>query len=477
MVSGKRQGPVQYVLRERTFSGTADEILPQLDELIESLLGFRKLLLSRQDTRAPRAKAAGRRRPRAKALASLAAALMLILAPVSATGQSAPPPENEASSQDQPPAEPEEASPQAQPPDASQQTSPNPWRNVTFGATFEGYYQYNWNRPPDRSLVLRAYDTRGNTFGIQQAALVVDAPPDVDAGRRYGLRVDLQFGQATETVQGSPANEPRPDVYRHVWQAYGTYLFPVGAKGLQTDFGKFASMLGYETNYAKDNQAFSRAYLFNFLPFYHSGLRATLPVNDSVSVLYMLTNGIQQTEDFNDFKSNHFAAIVKPVSMVTWTINYYFGQEQSDNGEPGGPDGFFRVFDTYVAVTPTAALSLGLDVNYVTNEVNQSDPALSLQGIGVYSRYQITAPSAVGVRYERLDDEGLFGGIDQVLQEITLTAEHKLADGFIVRAEFRRDWSNELFFPGRLGAADPRGHQNTALIGGIWVIGNKTGTW
>ena len=56
-------------------------------------------------------------------------------------------------------------------------------------------------------------------------------------------------------MQGSPANEPRPDVYRHIWQAYGTYLFPVGANGLQTDFGKFASMLGYETNYAKDNQA------------------------------------------------------------------------------------------------------------------------------------------------------------------------------------------------------------------------------
>ena len=35
-------------------------------------------------------------------------------------------------------------------------------------------------------------------------------------------------------------------------------------------------MLEYETNYAKDNQACSRAYLFNFLPFYHSGVRLTL---------------------------------------------------------------------------------------------------------------------------------------------------------------------------------------------------------
>jgi hypothetical protein len=363
-----------------------------------------------------------------------------------------------------------------EPAPAETQKDPNPWRNVTFGATVEGYYEYNWNKPPDRSLALRAYDTRANTLGLQQAALVVDASPDVDAGRRYGLRVDLQFGQATETVQGSPANEPRPDVYRHVWQAYGTYIFPLGP-GLQADFGKFASILGYETNYAKDNQAFSRAYLFNFLPFYHSGLRLTYPVTDRVSLLYMLTNGIQQTEEFNDFKSNHFAAVLKPVPSVTWTVNYYFGQEQPDNGQPGGPDGFFRVFDTYVTVTPAEALTLGLDVNYVTNEINNEDPSRSLQGIGTYARYQFTGAAAIGLRYERLDDEGLFGGQDQVLHEATLTAEYKLSDGFLLRGEFRRDWSTEPFFPGPLGTADLRRHQNTALLGAVWVVGNKSGVW
>ena len=234
------------------------------------------------------------------------------------------------------------------PPPADPTPSSNPFEHILFGAGLEGYYQYNWNEPYDRVNLLRAYDTRANVFGIQQADIVVESAPDVDAGRRFGARIDLQFGQATETVQGGAANEPRPDVYRHVWQAYGTYVFPVG-RGLQADFGKFASKLGYETNYAKDNNNFSRAYLFNFLPFYHSGLRVTLPVTDKVTAMYMLTNGIQQTEDFNNFKSNHFAAIIKPRAKVTWTTNYYFGQEQPDGGEPDGPDGFFRVFDTYVA--------------------------------------------------------------------------------------------------------------------------------
>src|SRR5262245_34396310 len=267
----------------------------------------------------------------ARALASALAGAAIVVATIApAAAQSAPAPPAPAEAPQTTPAAP----------------ATNPFEHFRFGATLEGYYQYNWNRPPDRINLLRAYDTRANVFSIQQTALVFESVTDVPAGRRFGARIDLQFGQATETVQGSPANEPRPDVYRNIWQAYGTYVFPVG-KGLQADFGKFASILGYETNYAKDNNQFSRAYLFNFLPFYHSGLRLSLPVNDKVTLMYMLTNGVQQTEDFNDYKSNHVAAIVKPTGKVLWTVNYYFGQEQPDGGHPTGPDGVFRVFDTY----------------------------------------------------------------------------------------------------------------------------------
>ena len=227
-------------------------------------------------------------------------------------------------------------------------------------------------------------------------------------------------------------------------------------------------MLGYETNYAKDNQAFSRAYLFNFLPFYHSGLRLTLPVNDKVSLLYMLTNGIQQTEEFNDFKSNHFAAIVKPTSMVTWTINYYFGQEQPDGGEPGGPDGFFRVFDTYVTVTPTPALTLGVDVNYVTNEVEQvDDPSLSLQGLGAYAR--VSVHESGGTRHP-LRAAGRRG----IVWRDRSGAARDDADRRIQAGRRLPRCAASSAATGRTsrssrppGAVDLRGDQNTALLGGL----------
>jgi hypothetical protein len=389
-------------------------------------------------------------------LSALIAALVLAALPGTARGQA--------------PAEPEDSQAAAAAPEQE------PWRAVRFGVTLEAYYEFNFNEPPNRVSLLRAYDTRANTFAIQQATALAELAPDVEAGRRYGLRVDLMYGQATETVQGSPANEPRPEVYRQIWQAYGSYVFPVG-RGLRTDFGKFASNLGYETNYAKDNDQFSRAYLFNFLPFYHSGLRASLPVHDKVTLMYMLTNGIQQTEEFNNFKSNHFSAVVTPLPNVSWTTNYYFGQEQPDGGEPDGPDGFFHVLDSYVAWTPTDRVGFGFDVNHVTNDVRKDEDSVSLDGFGVYARYKLAPPATVAVRYERLDDAGLFGGIDQELQEVTLTGEWKFAEGFLVRGEFRRDWSSEPFFTGSRGADDLKDGQSTALIGLVWWIGNKTGVW
>lgn len=342
----------EYELPPRRISGSHAEKLEQIDAAIQELLDL-KVLECAADQPNVRFIATPRRThwfAMTVTILMLLVLLVLLIGTRPARAQepvTAPAP--------RPPA----AAAQAPPPDDF-------WSHLTFGATFEGYYEYDGNRPDDRVIPLRAYDARANTFGIQQAALVVDDAPDVSKAQRFGLRLDLQFGQAVAVLQGSTANEPRPDLYRNVWQAYGTYVFPVG-KGLQVDFGKFASDLGYETNYAKDDFNFSRAYLFNFLPYYHTGLRTTLPISDTLTVMYMLTNGAQQTEDFNNFKSNHFTAIVKPAQSVTWTTSYYFGQERADNGQPDGPDGWFRVFDTQAAVEPTDALSLALDVTHVSN--------------------------------------------------------------------------------------------------------------
>ena len=109
--------------------------------------------------------------------------------------------------------------------------------NLSYNLYIDGYYAYNFNSPIGRANLLRAYDVSSNAFSLNQATVVFESATDPDHGKRFGARLDLQFGQATQTLQGNSANEPRPGIYRNVFQAYGTYVAPV-AKGLTIDFGK-----------------------------------------------------------------------------------------------------------------------------------------------------------------------------------------------------------------------------------------------
>jgi hypothetical protein len=372
--------------------------------------------------------------------------------------------------------------------------------DTTVNVTLDGYYGYNFNRPVGGINLLRAYDVSSNSFSLNQAAVVIERAPNLEAGRRWGLRLDLQYGQATETVQGNAANEPRPQVYRPVWQAYGTYVLAVG-KGLTVDFGKFASSLGYETNYTKDNFNYSRSYFFNLLPFYHFGFRSKLPLNDKVTVMYHLMNGTQQSEDFNGFKSHHFAVVVTPTRRISGQVNYYFGQEQHDRNpalnptfapvasQPGlstgvirpVPSGRLHIFDTYYTFNVTKNLTLAVEGDYVVGRVFRESPPATVWGGAGYARYQLTPKFAVAGRLEYLSEKvssagALFSGVSQALKENTITAEYKFADGFLGRAEYRRDFSNQPFFlseqSGRL-----KKEQNTATLGLVWWFGTKGGTW
>jgi hypothetical protein len=334
---------------------------------------------------------------------------------------------------------------------------------------------------------------------LSQASLILDHPPDIAAGHRWGGRLDLQFGQATDTLQGNPSNEPRPDIYRNIFQAYGTYIVPVG-KGLNVDFGKWGSSLGIEGNYTKDQTNYSRSYWFNFLPFYHMGFRTSYPVNDRFALNYWLINGTNQVEATNGFKDELFGFTAKPVKNLTWTVNYYLGQDHPDRAvttncgpipvQPGlcftaiqpAPNGRTHIFDSYATWQTTPKLTLQIEGDYEIERLwqnaapGESSAPSAVSGGAAYARYQFNPKFALAARAEYMSDGGLFSGLNQALKETTVTFDYNLGDGFLTRYEWRRDFSNQPSF-----LTDVQGvlakQQSTATIGLIWWWGRKEGSW
>jgi hypothetical protein len=366
---------------------------------------------------------------------------------------------------------------------------------TTVNLLFDGYYEYNFNAPIGRVNLLRAYDVSSNAFSLNQADLVLENAPDLSNGKRFGVRLDLQYGQATETLQGNPANEPRPEIYRSVFQAFGTYVIPIG-HGLNVDFGKWASSLGIEGNYTKDQMNYSRSYWFNFLPFYHMGVRAQYQVNDHLAVNYWIVNGTQWTEPFNGFKDELFGVVVQPRKNISWTLNYYLGQEHPDFqyepvGTPGlptqqgipfepipnPPKGKLDIFDSYVTWNASPKLTLALEGDYVIERLQTYSSPSHTDGGAAYVRYQILPKVALAARSEYMSDRGgLFSGTTQALKEETVTFEYKFTDNFLMREEWRRDFSNQPFFlTNTLGSLSKQ--QTTAGIGLVWWFGGKQGAW
>jgi Putative beta-barrel porin-2, OmpL-like. bbp2 len=373
-------------------------------------------------------------------------------------------------------------------------------KSNTVNFAFDGYYAYNFNHPYGRVNLLRAYDVLSNAFSLNQASVIFEHAPDVAAGKRFGMRLDLQFGQATATLQGNPANEPRPEIYRNIFQAYGTYVVPVG-HGLTIDVGKWASSLGFENNYTKDQINYSRSFWFNFLPFYHMGVRANYQFNEKIGLNYWVVNGTQQTEPTNAFKDQFFGLTLTPHKTVSWSVNYYIGQEHPDvmqvpntgsiPEQPGlpsvpirpAPNGRLHILDSYVSWQATPKLTLGLEGDYVIERLwrtaapGQSSAPTEVSGGAAYVRYQLTPRVALAGRAEYMSDrQGMFSGVGQALKETTATFDYKVADGFLMRYEWRRDFSNQPYFQTDTLGVNSR-QQNTASVGLVWWFGGKQGVW
>lgn len=369
---------------------------------------------------------------------------------------------------------------------------------MTFNAVVDGYYEYNFDSPVGRVNTLRAYDVSSNSFSLNQAAIVIEKLPDIAADQHLGLRLDLQFGQATATLQGSSANELRPEVYRNIFQAYGTYVIPV-AHGLTIDFGKWASSLGLEGNYTKDQLNYSRAFWFDFLPFYHMGIRSKLAINDQLALNLWITNGTNQTEAFNNYKDQMLGFVLTPFPAIAWTFNYYRGQEHPDvaylqtppSQQQGLPNqqgtyllpianaanGKLQIVDSYVTWQAFKALTLGAEADYVQQRLYSHSSPQRVQGGALYAGYSLSSKLSIAARAEYLADiGGLFSGATQYLKESTLTFDYRPEDGFLLRGEYRRDQSNLHYFYGHLlGSFEPA--QPTIGLGVVWWFGQKQGVW
>jgi hypothetical protein len=209
-----------------------------------------------------------------------------------------------------------------------------------------------------------------------------------------------------------------------------------------------------------------------------------------------VVNGTQQTEPFNGYKDEMFGVELKPHKSVDWTINYYLGQEHPDfvyvTGGPANlptqqgspfepivnpPKGKLHIIDSYASWNATSKLTLVGEGDYVIERDQVYSAPSHTDGGALYAKYQLTPVYDIAGRAEYLSDRGgLYSGKTQALKEFTFDFDQTVREGFQVREEVRRDFSNQPYFlTDTLGVLSK--DQVTATLGLIWWFGGKQGVW
>ncbi|HZY73813.1 MAG TPA: porin [Edaphobacter sp.] len=364
--------------------------------------------------------------------------------------------------------------------DASPPQSPNPmpaaapaasiWSvgGIDFSGLVDGYYNFNANHPPESSNgnQLRNFDYDANAFSLNMAKLTMSHDPDP-----VGFRFDLGFGKAFNQILGS-----EPD-FKHLEQAYVSWK-PTGGKGFEADFGEFVTSAGAEVIETKDNWSYSRSLLFSLaIPYYHVGLRTSVPITKS------FTGGVQVVNGWNNFSDNNSGKTIGLTGAYsnpkfTLSTNYYVGPENSDTNK-----GYRNLLDATLLLTPSPKVSAYINYDYGQNRnagVVDSEAASPRyqttdlshwQGIAAALHYQATSRIAFTPRFEYFKDESGFStGTVQNINEFTLTGEYKMPDGLLTRLEYRRDNSDQPYFVKGSRLVDA---QSTIEVGVVAFFGPK----
>jgi hypothetical protein len=328
---------------------------------------------------------------------------------------------------------------------------------IDFSGLIDGYYSANFNHPASRSNTWRNFDVKANSFALNFAKLTME-----HTAEPVGFKLELAAGRAMDIFH---ATEPAgSELYKHVLQAYVS-VKPTNMKGFQFDFGKFVTSAGAEVTETHLNWNYSRSLLYANGPYYHFGVRTSVPVTSNFSAGFQLVNGWNNVEDNNSGKTAGFTTVLT-TSKFTWANNYYVGNEKTDtlNGVKIEADGLRHFYDTVVGINPNGKVSAlfnfdyGIDKNPLARDSKFYGYSIALRALG-------NEQFAFSPRYDWYKDrDGFITGSSRTLQEFTLTGDYRLKEGLLTRLEYRRDWSSNPFFD-RGNEAGSGKAMNTVLIG------------
>jgi len=328
------------------------------------------------------------------------------------------------------------------------------WRRLNFSGYVDTFYDLNYNHPASGASQLQAFNLTADKWSLASATATVSVDPSP-----VGFRLDAGAGRVYDAFWLS---EPSHTGWsRHLLNAYVSFK-PASWRGVQVDFGKFVTSAGAEVTESHLNWNYSRSLLFAFGPYYHTGLRATVPAGNRWMLGAAVVTGWNTVRDNNSGKTLGFTSTGN-LGKVQIANTWYAGPEHT-----GTNKGWRNFYDSLVTVTPADRVSMYFNFD-IGNQRMAAAPSATFWGVAGAARIRLSKNIALSPRFEHYSDrDGFWTGRPNRFREFTLTAESRLNDCLISRLEFRKDWSRHPWF--EQGPGEGLRRHQMMLVAGIMVV-------
>jgi len=330
--------------------------------------------------------------------------------------------------------------PSATPPAAATPpATPSAGQSLTFGkidfsALLDVYGSWNDNHPGSNFNELYNFDDKTNQVDLNMLKVTASHDPDP-----IGFRLDIGWGRTFDDLH---ATKPNPEFFDYVEQAYVS-VKPKGWHGFEADFGDFVTSAGAEVIESKDNWNYSRSLLFALaIPYFHFGVRTSMPIGSSVNVGVQVVDGWNQVVDQhgNNMQTVGLTGAITR-KKFTWSHNYYVGPQWTGLNNRNR-----NLYDTTLLLTPTDKFNAYLNYDY-GEQARIFGGHDHWTGFAAAAHFQLNKHIAISPRAEYYDDStGFTTGSRQKLHEVTVTGEYKIIDNILARLEYRHDGSNIPYF-------------------------------
>jgi hypothetical protein len=328
---------------------------------------------------------------------------------------------------------------------------------AAWGISANGYIAASYYASNGYPANIHQFDVDHDTFQLDQAGFSVAYQPK----QGFGALIDLMAGEDARILHIA---EDGHDNSFDLRQAYIQYA----SGSLTLIGGKFVTLAGAEVINPTQNTNFSRSLLFTLAePLTHTGVRATLALSDTFSVIAGVNNGWNTTSTSYGSKTGELG--------IAWTPNKTFSlAAQSYVGKFGatvpGLDGVRSLVDVVGTYNATSALTfiLNFDWDRQDQAFGPGTADASWYGVAGYANYAFNDQWRVSVRGEYLDDADGFltsaaelpgytgPTIGQHFGEGTVTLGYSPVKSFELRMEGRYDTAQtNLFLRSRAVGASP----------------------